>query len=335
LIDRNEGLYKFLMDIEAVKKGYDSCPPSTQGNSTTESDAFYPVRKGFGTATFYGAYVGGIPKIYLTGTSFVETRKNWLNNDGVNRSVVSGWKGSQMGGLVNFPQTCRGKLFMVWDATMWTLWERDVEDEIRNMSPAWEESTWFSDDPESVEEHGRIQNFQKARSVTKKFFPAVANWLGNAPCSCEPSAVPQIQMPTDTTLPFVSGGPAGPAQSELSAANPIYQNPSSVQTIRVSAPTAYPLSPSAPETIVFTSWPVNVYMGFRDGVGEYKLEVLDSLGRHLKTLYDQQITTQKEAWASWDGTNDPGYKMGTGNYYAVLSKDGHFLKKIVLSWAAR
>src|SRR5579872_4369711 len=91
--DRDEGLYHFLTDTKAVKEGYDSCPPSPQGNSMTRVEAFYPVYHGLGPATFFGAYVGGIPLSYLNGTNFVSTREDWLANDQVDRSIVSGWEG--------------------------------------------------------------------------------------------------------------------------------------------------------------------------------------------------------------------------------------------------
>jgi flagellar hook assembly protein FlgD len=122
----------------------------------------------------------------------------------------------------------------------------------------------------------------------------------------------------------------------LSAVSSSKSNLPPAQTTHIPTSTASIPSSGAPETIVFTLPPVNVYMGFRDGVGNYKLDVLDGLGNHLKSLFDQSVTANKrEAWASWDGTNDLGNKMGAGNYYVVLSKDGHFLKKIALSWVAR
>src|SRR5579859_8149 len=72
-VDRDEGLYRFLREIGAVKRGYDPCPPSPRGNSETGGPAFYPVHPGLGPVSFYGDMVGGIPLVELTGTSFVDT----------------------------------------------------------------------------------------------------------------------------------------------------------------------------------------------------------------------------------------------------------------------
>ena len=347
LIDRDEGLYRFLMEINAVKDGYDECPPSLSGNSTTEGKFFYPVRNGLGPVSFYGEYVGGIPMKFLNGTNFVDTRDEWQDGDGVDRSVVSGWVGNQLGGLIKTPLSCRGKLFMVWDATMWTLGQEAARIQPRRSVP-WDENSWFSWDSEPAEEREKDREIRKAQremggairkaqAVTKKFFPGIANWLGNKACPCETSTTPLIQVPTATLTPLVSIGSVGrPVRSELSAVSSSKSNLPPAQTTHIPTSTASIPSSGAPETIVFTLPPVNVYMGFRDGVGNYKLDVLDGLGNHLKSLFDQSVTANKrEAWASWDGTNDLGNKMGAGNYYVVLSKDGHFLKKIALSWVAR
>jgi hypothetical protein len=221
---------------------------------------------------------------------------------------------------------------MVWDATMWTLGQDAARAQTRR-PVVWDENSWFSWNSEPAEERDRVRGIQKAQAVTKKFFPAVANWLGNAPCHCETSTVPLVQTPTTKMVPFVSTEVAVPVRSQLSAVSSSTGNLPLAQTTHISTPTTLLPPSGAPETIVFTLPSINVYMGFRDGVGVYKLEVLDGLGRHLKTLFDQSVAAnQREAWASWDGTNDSGHQAGAGNYYVVLSKDGHFLKKIVLSW---
>jgi len=51
-------------------------------------------------------------------------------------------------------------------------------------------------------------------------------------------------------------------------------------------------------------------------------------------VFDQTITTQKEDWATWDGTNGQGLLMPIGTYFAVLFKDGKALRKIALKWIA-
>jgi hypothetical protein len=73
-------------------------------------------------------------------------------------------------------------------------------------------------------------------------------------------------------------------------------------------------------------------MTFRDGPGEYKLEVVNAEGKHLRTMFDRRIIAEKDAWAAWDGIDEEGKLMSVGLYYAVFIKDGRLLKKIVLSW---
>ena len=89
---------------------------------------------------------------------------------------------------------------------------------------------------------------------------------------------------------------------------------------------------SAPETIVFVNPPVNIRVSFADGTGRYHLEVQDDLGGTLKVLYDKKVTFDREAWITWDGTNQDGKLMPVGTYHAFFSKDGKVLKKIALVW---
>jgi flagellar hook assembly protein FlgD len=89
---------------------------------------------------------------------------------------------------------------------------------------------------------------------------------------------------------------------------------------------------SAPETIVFVSPPVNIQVSFADGPGRYRLEVQGPNGVPLKMLYDKKVTFDREAWITWDGTNEEGKLMPLGTYHAVFSKDGKVLKKIALQW---
>jgi hypothetical protein len=286
LTDRNEGLYKFLKEIGAVRKGYDECPPSAWGNSTTKDEDFYPVRPGLGPTIFFGAAVGGIPRALLNGTSFVETGKDWQGNDKVNRSIASGWDGGQLGGQIGAPLCARGRFFMVWDATMWTLWNVQVE---------------------TVE---GVRETRMGKETTRKFFTAVAEWLGGTDCPC---ATPVPIVSTPTSPKFLTTTTNQIKDSQLISAR---QEPFL----------------SVPETIVFTDPPVNVYVRFRDGVGDYRLDVTDSQGKSLKTLYEKTVTTEKDSWASWDGVNQEGKKMSVGTYFAVFSKDGKTLRRIVLSW---
>jgi hypothetical protein len=320
--DRDEGLYPFLKEIGAVRKGYDSCPPSTEGNSTTDGTAFYPVHPGLGPTAFFGAFVGGIPLAQLTGKSFVDTSEDWEGDDQVDRSIVSGWKGAQLGREVRPPSCGEERFFMVWDATMWTLWQPGMEEQNQRDGPVWDESGWFSYNADGTAQ-GNIRDFARAKSVTRKFFPAIAHWLGgriDCPCaqtgdeeplSTAPTPAPALKSPTATSIPA--------PQSRLAS--------DSRTTRFITAP-----DPNAPATILFNSLPVNLYMLFLDGVGTYELDLWSGQNQHIKTVYQKSITTQKDDWATWDGTDGTGKTMDEGTYYAVLSKDGRILRKIVLTW---
>ena len=318
LADRNEGLYKFLKDIQAVSAGYDACPPSRGGNSSTGVEGFYPVRQGLGPVSFFGAYAGGIPLAYLNGTNFVNTENDWQGDDGVNRSLVSGWKGSQIGGEIDAPLCGRGKLFMVWDATMWTKWDFQVKEEAQRSVPIWDESAWFAWDPDAQEDREKGGLLRRAQTTTQKFFPAAVRWLGaGRDCPCEtPARFPPVPRPSPLVRPMATAI-AEAAPRPMAAAR-----------------TDKGLAFSGPETIVFSEIPVNIYMRFLDGAGEYKVVVVDNRGNYLRTVFDKRIRAEKEAWTAWDGTREDGILMTLGVYEAVLSKDGRPLRKIILSWVA-
>lgn len=321
LADRDEGLYVFLKQIQAVKAGYDSCPPSERGNDSTTGEAFYPVKHHLGPKLFYGAWVGGIPLDYLNGTSFVETGKDWEGDDAV-RSVVSGWKDSQLGGAVTAVSCNRGKLFMVWDATMWTLWQKGMYDEeAEDSPPIWDDSAWQPWSPKNLTKT-RV-DIEKAKKVTRIFFSAVAEWLGTRGCPCTQTASVSI-VPTATPVPV---NQLPPTQLPPPLPTPL----SLLSVANQSSTITAPVKANGPATITFSSFPVNIYMGFRDGAGKYQLCILDSYGRLIKTVFDTPIWAQKEAWASWDGTDINGRQSSsTGTFYAVLYKDSRPLRKIVL-----
>lgn len=325
LPDRNEGLYAFLEDIQAVKSGFDACPPSPRGNDSTMGEGFYPVRHGLGPVSFYGAWVGGIPLAYLTGTNFVDTSDDWEGDD-VDHSIVSGWKGNQLGGAVTAGLCNRGKLFMLWDATMWTLWQPGMYEEEPSGPPVWDDSAWVPGNIQSPA--STVMHVKTAKKTTAAFFPAIAKWLGGRGCPCTEVVAPAftptfIKIPAKsipTPTPWIVPLPFLPKMGEslLSAAG----QPSALPTVSAS---------NGPVTITFTAFPINIYIGFRDGMGEYQLSVLDSLGQPVQIVFDKKITTEKEYWAVWDGKNSAGMESPVGLYYAVLSKDGRFLRKIVLS----
>jgi hypothetical protein len=91
---------------------------------------------------------------------------------------------------------------------------------------------------------------------------------------------------------------------------------------------------TAPETIVFVAPPVNIFVTFGDGPGQYKLDVVDADGKHLKTLYDKHVGWSRETWVAWDGKNEQGRLMPYGQYFAYFSKDGKVLRRIALTWIA-
>jgi len=85
-----------------------------------------------------------------------------------------------------------------------------------------------------------------------------------------------------------------------------------------------------PQTILFDSFPANIYVVFAEGTGVYQVEMFDMKGNHLKTPYQKMVVAQKDAWVDWDGTDDSGAQKGSGPFSAVFSKDGIALKKIIL-----
>ncbi len=286
LTNRDEGIYKFLQEIQAVKPGFNPCG-FRRGNSITEGPAFYPVTPGLGPVSFFGVLVGGVPVATLNGKSFVESFQDWAE-DHVNRSIASGWTGSQLGGAVDSPACAKGKLFMVWDSSMWPLLYK-----------------------EGVAEDWDI-DLLAGRDFTRRFFPAVARWLGSPDCPCQ-APPPPMARPT----PILVRSPVIPPPLV------VLRRP----------PTPLPAQAnSRPETIVFTDPPVNVHMSFADGPGVYRLEVADSRGFSLRTLFDRTIGVEREAWSSWDGLDEWGHPRGIGTYYAVLYKDGNLLRRIVLNW---
>ena len=322
--DRDEGLYAFLKEIQGVKSGFDGHAPSPRGNDTTTGEAFYRVRHGLGPVSFYGAWVGGIPLAYLTGTSYVQTEDDWEGDD-VARSVACGWEGNQLGGAVTAGLCGHGKLFMVWDATMWTLWQPGMYQEDSGGLPVWDDSAWMPGNIQSPA--STVMHVKTAKKVTTAFFSAVVQWLGGRGCPCTETALPVTFLKPPTVI------------TKVLTPTTLFPNPPAVPTTAgsllaaVTRPSVLPtvLPSNIPVTIVFTAFPINIYMGFRDGTGEYQVNVLDSKGQLVQTVFDRKITTEKEYWATWDGKSSTGMELPVGLYYAVLSKDGRFLRKIVLS----
>ncbi len=171
-VNRDQGLYGFLKKIRAVKPSFDLCAPSAQGSDETQGQAFYPVMNGLGPTSIYTGWAGGIPLDLLNGTSFVDVKDDWKFNNGVDRSLVCGWTGDQLGGAIEAPFFGRGKLFMVWDTHPW-VW------------PKWVPA-------------GDALSTDIARS-SKELTLGMADWLGKGPCPCETQTV--IPLPTFTLTP--------------------------------------------------------------------------------------------------------------------------------------
>ncbi len=311
LTDRDEGIYAFLKQTGAVLPGFSSCPPSRQGNSNTLGPETYKVMNGLGPSLFWGDEVGGIPLDTLTGTSFVQTKEDWQDNDRVDRSIASGWDADQLKGLAG-PHCGKGKLFLVWDATMWSLWSPDFS------SPQDRQDTY------------------EPKRITLAFFRAAAQWLGGWDCNCgsrmplpKEGRMTGTVRPTGTVRSTVKAG-----FLDVSAAKtPVLKSP--FQSTLNPGPTGGgnpKENPSGPATLVFSAPPVNIYVRFADGMGRYQLTVQDAQGRLLKTLLDAPVTSGGESWASWDGTNLWGKGAGPGLYPAVLSKNGTRLRTLLLRW---
>lgn len=60
--------------------------------------------------------------------------------------------------------------------------------------------------------------------------------------------------------------------------------------------------------------------------GSVRLDVYDSMGRRVRTLVDQTVTSGM-IQTEWDGKNDYGDKMSSGIYYLRLSTPNHLLTK--------
>lgn len=314
--NRNEGIYRFLREIRAVKPGFDDCPPSTRGNSTTDGKAFYKIHGPKDLTLFYGAFVGGIPLRLLTGTNFGDTSEDWEDDDQVRRSFLNGWKGNQLGGAVQIPACGEERLFMVWDATMWTLWQPGAEEEYRPSGAIWNEEGWFNYEPGNPPK-GRVPEFEKARTVTKALFTSIADWLGaKGPCPCaqEQLLIAREKQNINPTTPLPGNPipPVSPPKSQLFSGTP--QTGAS----------------DAPVTLVFTGPSLNLFMKFLDGPGHYRLEIHDSWGAWVRTIYDKNIQLIREDWATWDGLGSAGQGMPSGLYQAVLFKDERPLRKLII-----
>ncbi len=271
----------------------------------------------------------------LNGTSFVDTSGDWEKNDQVDRSVVSGWTGDQLGGAIDAPVSCRGKLFVVWDATMWTLWQPEQKEKTERDTPIWDDASWFAWDNNPDKTEG--EEISRAQMVTRKFFPAIARWLGKAEGPCGPSSWDQASIvkkaPPPTSRPL-KGPAVGPRVLTPAIKNRTSTVPPAGKArlgTLVQLPSSQP-SASAPTTIVFDHPPVYFHISFKDGPGDYRLDILDGKGNFLRTVLQESITEKKETWTGWDGKDENGKDRQAGRYFAALSKNGNPLRMISLFW---
>jgi len=94
-------------------------------------------------------------------------------------------------------------------------------------------------------------------------------------------------------------------------------------------PTPIHLPPLDPNVaVVFYAPPANINVTFADGPGRYQMEVVDSVGNSLESIFDQTVSYTSSTWVEWDGLDEKGKTVPPGQYYAVLYKDGKALRSI-------
>jgi hypothetical protein len=94
--------------------------------------------------------------------------------------------------------------------------------------------------------------------------------------------------------------------------------------------TPQPRASEAPVTLVMTTQSLNIFMKFLDGPGHYRLEIHDSWGAWVRTIYDKDVQLTREDWATWDGSGSAAQVMPSGLYQAVLFKDERPLRKLII-----
>lgn len=84
------------------------------------------------------------------------------------------------------------------------------------------------------------------------------------------------------------------------------------------------------QTIVFEDQPANIYISYADGPGIYRLEVVDASLHPIRALFEKHVVAQQDDWVEWDGKDDAGREMPTGQYTVLYTKDGMELNKLIL-----
>ncbi len=135
----------------------------------------------------------------------------------------------------------------------------------------------------------------------------------------------KFKKPTPTPIPKF--GVSSRAELVEKAAPPVAAKASTPTP--TSGVTPAPVANQA-QTIVFENQPANIYISFADGPGVYRLEVVDASGSHLRNLFEKHVVAQPDDWVEWDGKDDSGREMPTGQYTVLYTKDGRALNKLVL-----
>ncbi len=179
-MSRDKGLYDFLRSIGAVSGSFTDCT-GAGGNDVGPGSQYFTPAGLPGTTSYYTEFTGGIPMGLFNGTSYANANGIWSNVQ-VDRAVLTSWTGSQLS--LGTPLCQRGRFFMNWDMSMFLF--------------------------------GPYDSNPTAKAATDATFAAVANWLGNAPCSCgtptntpgsTPSFTPtatRTHSPTATSTPTAS-----------------------------------------------------------------------------------------------------------------------------------
>ncbi len=207
---------------------------------------------------------------------------------------------------------------------MWTLWQPGMEEQSQPDGPIWDESGWFSYNADGTAK-GNIRDFAKAKTVTRKFFPAVAQWLGervDCPCAETGKGGPSAAESTATTVYPVPPLPAlPPAQSRLAADT---RTTTLVTSPNANAPSTDPVQLIARESL-------HAFPGRR-----WNLSVGSMVGpknQPVKTLYRKTISNPKGRLGRM-GRN----RRGMAEPWAwepitpSCPRTGRIVRKIALTW---
>jgi hypothetical protein len=112
---------------------------------------------------------------------------------------------------------------------------------------------------------------------------------------------------------------------------PAAENPPARIATPIRSPAAAPVWLSLldkAQIIEFSDAPANIYVGFADGPGIYRLQIVDDQGKLLQVIYNQRVVAQADAWVGWDGRDAQGRDAPPGQYFVIIYKDGKALKSL-------